>query len=334
MLLIPSGEEGSRICQSAKSIRSVSVFVGKDSKDNVLTNLEDIFRDINHLEKHGVRYCKEKDTFVNQVGPNGERAAKQPGDRDLKIRCILPADMAAHAGLFGQGGTHDKRFCPHCSCHTDQRHAPFKVIRTEEAATVEDLAKKHTMHASTLWMLNAGRDFSGMFTPDDLSQGCLAARTEANPVQGAAPPPAPTADQGMHHDRSSGPAKRKRAGAPQPKTKQDPVSPWFAENKGATEADFAKLVVPPRTYVRVMKSHAMDRASPHLGEKLNLERVRYSSSLSSSTDVLLQGFDRFVAQVPLLQSARSHAVNRVFGEDIVLHVPRCWKCEGAQRCLS
>ena len=51
---------------------------------------------------HGLRYSAEHDTFLNQVGNDGVKAPLKSGDRDVGLDWVLPADMAAHIGLFGQ----------------------------------------------------------------------------------------------------------------------------------------------------------------------------------------------------------------------------------------
>ena len=39
MLLLPKGEEGMKRCQTAKHIRTLAVWTGKDTKDNVQNNM-------------------------------------------------------------------------------------------------------------------------------------------------------------------------------------------------------------------------------------------------------------------------------------------------------
>ena len=48
MLLIPDGEEGPRICQSATLIWSIMVYTGKDSAEHLANNIEPILEEIDH----------------------------------------------------------------------------------------------------------------------------------------------------------------------------------------------------------------------------------------------------------------------------------------------
>ncbi len=55
MLLIPDGEEGPRICQSATLIRSIMVYTGKDSAEHLTNTIEPILEEEDHLERYGLR---------------------------------------------------------------------------------------------------------------------------------------------------------------------------------------------------------------------------------------------------------------------------------------
>ena len=103
MLLIPNGDEGPRICQSATLIRSVMVYTGKDSADHLANNIEPILEEADHLERYGLRYNAELKTYMGQVGKDGSMAEMQEGNRDVKVQVVIPADMAAHVGLLGCG---------------------------------------------------------------------------------------------------------------------------------------------------------------------------------------------------------------------------------------
>ena len=119
LLIIPRGQDGMLYCQSALRIRTIIVYTGKDSKEMVQRNMMRILAEIQDLRVHGLRYSAEHDTFLNQVGENGVKAPLKSGDRDVGLDWVLPADTAAHIGLFRHGGTQDsnKHFCTHCTCH-------------------------------------------------------------------------------------------------------------------------------------------------------------------------------------------------------------------------
>ena len=93
-------------------------------------------------------------------------------DRHCNVEIYLPADMAGHIALEGQGGTRDKRkhFCTLCECHLKHSHMPFQLIRVQSNTTACDLALAHDMSVSLLWVVNAGRDFDSMFEPHELSE--------------------------------------------------------------------------------------------------------------------------------------------------------------------
>ena len=56
------------------------------------------------------------------------------GDKHCDVVLFLPADMAAHITLDGQGGTRDtrKQFCaPRIDCYLKHRHMPFTLTRVK-----------------------------------------------------------------------------------------------------------------------------------------------------------------------------------------------------------
>jgi hypothetical protein len=44
----------------------------------------------------------------------------------MHVDMVLPADMAAHVSLLGEGGVRDskKEFCTNCMCCLSERHSP------------------------------------------------------------------------------------------------------------------------------------------------------------------------------------------------------------------
>ena len=101
------------------------------------------------------------------------------GDKHCDVVLFLPADMAAHIALDGQGGTRDtrKQFCTHCDCYLKHRHMPFILTRVETDTTVSELATQHEMPVNLFWALNAGMDPDGMFNATELSEEVLKLRT-------------------------------------------------------------------------------------------------------------------------------------------------------------
>jgi hypothetical protein len=107
------------------------VFSGKDSKEMVHENLRRIIEEIEDIHLHCLLYMAAGDTFLNQVGSNGEKEPLKCWDRDIQVDWVLPADMAAHVGLLGHGGIRDsdEHFCTHCKCLKSDRHRPLCLFR-------------------------------------------------------------------------------------------------------------------------------------------------------------------------------------------------------------
>jgi hypothetical protein len=271
LLIIPHGPDGTLYCQSALRIRTVIVYTGKDSKEMVHRNMLQVLKEIEDLRVHGLRYSAEHDTFLNQVGQGGVKAPLKSGDRNVGLDMVLPADMAAHIGLFGHGGTRDsnKHFCTHCTCHMSERHMPHCLVRVQNDSSVQKLADSHGMSTDLFLALNTGKDPTCMFPEEELTERALSFTTVPLP-RGRIPPPvadpldnndpasfaaqslkqpatAPVAvvDAAMQHDCAFGqvPARKKRAAAPRSKAQlasQTPV-PEVAEDsvreKGKTDLD-------------------------------------------------------------------------------------------------
>ena len=289
MLLIPNGEEGPRVCQSASLIRTIMVYTGKDSAEHLANNIEPILEEVEHLEQHGLRYNATLKTYLGQVSKDGSKAEKKEGDRDVRVRVVRPADMAAHVGLFGCGGTRDKHFCSHCFCHTTERSKPFHLIQVDADTTMGDIARKHDTPIDILWALNAHHDPTGMFPDGELTEAALQHKTQP-PTR----PPEVTQPLSRAHesetrtmtaqaaaqrfDRSTG--TRRRAPKKQPPPKQHvnqqniKVSDIFSAATNIEAGDRLTFFVPKGSVLRVMKTHQMDRILPKLNGKLGLGRER------------------------------------------------------------
>ena len=294
MLLIPGGEEGPRICQSASLIRSVMVYTGKDSAEHLANNIEPILEEADHLERHGLRYNAELKTYLGQVANDGSKAEKKEGDRDVRVQVVMPADMAAHVGLFGCGGTRDKHFCSHCHCHTKERSKPFHLIKVDEDTTMGDIATQHNTPIDILWALNAHHDPTGMFPDEELTEAALQHKTQpTEPPTQPTQPPSPAQAQETRRpiaaqvafqrfNRSDG--RRRQPKAKAPKAQQAPnlnqesikVSDIFKFPAGTVKEadDRLKFPVPRGSILRVMKIHQMDRSLPNLTGKMGLGHER------------------------------------------------------------
>ncbi len=94
------------------------MYTGEDSKELVQANFIQIIEELEDLREHGLRYTAKKDTFLKQVDRNRTKEPLKAGDQDVIVDLVLPADMAAHVGLLGQGGIRDsnQHFCTNCTC--------------------------------------------------------------------------------------------------------------------------------------------------------------------------------------------------------------------------
>ncbi len=83
LLIIPHGQEGRLYCQSALLIRTVIMYMEKDSKELVQANFLQIITELEDLLVHGLCYTAEKDTFLQQVGRDWTKVPLKAGDWDV-----------------------------------------------------------------------------------------------------------------------------------------------------------------------------------------------------------------------------------------------------------
>lgn len=220
------------------------------------------------------------------------------GDKHTNVEIYLPADMAAHIALDGQGGTRDKKkhFCTNCECHLKHRHKPLQLIRVAEQTTVEALASEHDMSVTLLWALNTGRDFDGMFEPHEMSEQHLgnitlpladgvsseeAATAPQEAVltvqdQGRLSQSVITNDQGFGNATA---ASRKRRANQKAQNDDRPGLIKVSESSlrsviVASATDASRVTVNKGTVIRVVQTHKMERRSPFVDKYLKLDRER------------------------------------------------------------
>ena len=159
------GQEGEAESQKSLCMRTLAIFMGKDSRENVQANLTEFFRECEDVAKHGVVFNMDKDSFLGQSEAfrgmtETEKAADSDADRankryhEVKIQFWVPADMAAQCALIGHGcaGHH---FCAHCNTHAEERHLPYVLKLVDEETSLQALAKEHDMRPRTLYAINA-----------------------------------------------------------------------------------------------------------------------------------------------------------------------------------
>ena len=183
LLIIPKGPEGVDRCQKAVYQRTVGIWTGKDSRDNVQANMEAFFREIDGLQTNGVVYRPAADSqpesFVGvwkQIEDDGvvedSEAWKQRNLRRVGLDFWLGADMAAQCAVLGHGCAGNE-YCAHCTAHKDARHIPYELMRVEAATSFQRLADELDMFPSSLYAINACLEGRG---------GRLAGRDGARPA--------------------------------------------------------------------------------------------------------------------------------------------------------
>jgi hypothetical protein len=122
-------------------------------------NLKKFLTEIEELRLHELRYSAKMNTFLNQVSSDGTKDPLKSGDWDMRVEIVLPADMAAHAGLLGNGVVRDsdKQFCTNCTCCLSE-HTPLCLVKVVTDTTVGALAAAYDMHPDLFLALNSGRD--------------------------------------------------------------------------------------------------------------------------------------------------------------------------------
>ncbi len=162
------GARGAAESQSPLSIRTVGVWVGKDSKANVQANMKDFLAEVQELSENGVVFNMSQQTLLGQwevfsklseeeKQKEMHAAAEDRRFPGIKINFIFASDMAALCATLGQGcaGNH---YCAHCMAHEEERHLPFAMITTKEETSLQLLAHEYDMHARTLYAINAMED--------------------------------------------------------------------------------------------------------------------------------------------------------------------------------
>jgi hypothetical protein len=64
IIFLPKGQDGVDRCQKAVHIRTIAVWTGKDSKENVVRNLSDIVKEVAELEADGIVFSRCADSFL------------------------------------------------------------------------------------------------------------------------------------------------------------------------------------------------------------------------------------------------------------------------------
>ena len=187
IVFLPKGQKGVERCQKAVHIRTVAVWSGKDSKDNVVRNLRGIVAEAAELEKNGIAFSLAADSFDKVVEsvqfkewlvaretaytslPSTEKPSfgewlktretpEQPVPfRRVGISFWVAADMLAQCSLLGQGCA-GHLYCAHCNAHKANRHLPFELVKVGQPTNFFELANSNDTKVETLWAINTCED--------------------------------------------------------------------------------------------------------------------------------------------------------------------------------
>jgi hypothetical protein len=188
IIFLPKGQDGVDRCQKAVHIRTIAVWTGKDSKENVVRNLSDIVKEVAELEADGIVFSRCADSFLGVAESNyylewlkgrekaysnipSESRPKPAFNEWLKteetgapapfrrvgLRFWVAADMLAQCSLIGQGCA-GHRYCAHCMAHKENRHLPFELFKVEKPTNFWQLANDNDTKVETLWAINTGED--------------------------------------------------------------------------------------------------------------------------------------------------------------------------------
>jgi len=183
IIFLPKGQAGVDRCQQAVHIRTIAVWTGKDSKENVLRNLTDIVREAAELEQCGIAFSRAADSFLgvtesatfkdwlagreqafaNLGGANfdewlrTEESGAPAPFRRVALRFWVAADMLAQCSLIGQGCS-GHSYCAHCHAHKENRHLPFELFMVEKPTNFWKLANDSDTKVETMWAINTCED--------------------------------------------------------------------------------------------------------------------------------------------------------------------------------
>ena len=186
LLIIPKGPEGVDRCQKAVYQRTVGIWTGKDSRDNVQANMEAFFGEIDSLQTKGVVYRPAADSQPESLAGvwqqieaegvfEGSEAWKQRNLRRVGLDFWLGADMAAQCAVLGHGCAGNE-YCGHCTAHKNVRHIPYELMRVKAATSFQKLADELDMFPSSLYAINACLEGNGGETEHGL-RSCTADAT-------------------------------------------------------------------------------------------------------------------------------------------------------------
>jgi len=164
LIIIPKGQEGVDRCQKAVFQRTIGIWTGKDSRDNVQANMERFYQEVESLETEGVVFCPKADSLLGiweeiskpeKALTEASPAWAERGLRRVGLRFWHAGDMASQCAVLGHGCAGD-HYCGHCMAHKEERHIPYALVRVPKAISFQKLASEYDMFPRTLREINLG----------------------------------------------------------------------------------------------------------------------------------------------------------------------------------
>ena len=261
MQVFKRGEEGSKYSQSALCMRTVGIFMGKDSREGVQANATEFFQECQDLAVRGVLFNIKEQSFLGQIQAFSQlseeaRRADETAEKHVRtyfpvsVKFWCPADMAAQCSIFGHG--------------CDERHLPYALRTMDENTNFSALAHELDMHPKTLFAINTRVDHAQVqaltlqglrdSTVMDAAARALAAARESEPEQDV-----------------TGARRKPKQAKRVPVSQVDPdegvlkqLDGWQDPLKHTRECACEKCVIPKGTCVRVIPKFNFSRQSDYL----------------------------------------------------------------------
>ena len=269
------GEAGEAESHRALGLRTLGIWMGKDSREKVQVNTPDIWKEIQQIAEQGLVFNRELQTFLGQAEAFRKMSEQEQqavlGDQEkkycpVKIQFVFGGDMAAQCAVFGHGcaGNH---YCGLCMAHEEARHLPYILVTAEEETSFQAMAHKYDMHARTLFAINTGQDHKGVqvLTAEGLRNSTA--------MDAAAREAAARADKQREAEANDGSRRAKKRARTVPVANSVPdvavlktLVGWKQPGKHAMDCSCPQCLIPKGTCVRVIPKIGFQRPSKFLNE--------------------------------------------------------------------
>ena len=265
------GKAGQSDSHRALGLRTVGIWMGKDSRGNVESNATPTIEEFQQLAEHGVVFNRQLQTFLGQaaafrkLSEHEQQALCPDGGKKycpVKIKFVFGADMAAQCAVFGHGcaGNH---YCGHCMAHKDERHLPYELVTTDAETSFQAMAHKYDMHARTLYAINTGQDHKGVqkLTAEGLRNSTA--------MDAAAREAAVRAEKQREAEADSGARRQSKRAKKVPVSNSEPDEAVLKKLDGWRDnhplaCTCVRCVIPKGTCVRVIPKFGFSRPSEYL----------------------------------------------------------------------